>query len=194
MKNLVINNVKLTKDNTFFTSDTHFGHENIIKYANRPFENAQDMDDALIYNINQTCKPTDFLFHLGDWGWRNKERNYDLASKVNCNMILLLGNHDDSRMRICPYFLQIENYMEIIVDGQYIVLMHYPILSWNRQHKEKYSIMLHGHCHGNIFEDDQRMDVGVDCHDYVPISLATVLEKLKTNPKRIHPDHHTKKE
>ncbi len=32
----------------WFTSDTHFGHDAIRRYCNRPFASVEEMDDQLI--------------------------------------------------------------------------------------------------------------------------------------------------
>ena len=53
----------------FFTSDTHFGHSNIIKFCNRPFKNAEEMDRVLIENWNNKVPEDGLVFHLGDFGW-----------------------------------------------------------------------------------------------------------------------------
>jgi len=37
----------------FLVADMHFGHESIIKYENRPFANAEAMDNAIIINWNK---------------------------------------------------------------------------------------------------------------------------------------------
>ena len=36
----------------WFTSDTHFGHANVLKFSERPWDDIDDMNYALIENIN----------------------------------------------------------------------------------------------------------------------------------------------
>lgn len=36
----------------WFTSDTHFGHENVLKLTDRPWETIWQMNDAIVDNIN----------------------------------------------------------------------------------------------------------------------------------------------
>ena len=52
-----------TKTNIFFTSDTHFGHEAIIKFCSRPFKDAHEMDEVMINNWNNKVGPDDLIFH-----------------------------------------------------------------------------------------------------------------------------------
>lgn len=53
--------------NTFVTSDVHFGHNNIIKYCNRPFQNSDEMDITIINNWNKIVNPDDEVYILGDF-------------------------------------------------------------------------------------------------------------------------------
>ena len=79
----------------WFTADTHFGHENIIKYCNRPFKDADEMNDVLINNWNEQVVEDDTIFHLGDLCFKKFHRGKDIVTEeLNGNIILIKGNHD----------------------------------------------------------------------------------------------------
>lgn len=58
---------KFDPEHTFFTSDTHFGHANIINLCNRPFKDVNHMNDMLVENWNSVVSDDDTVFHLGDF-------------------------------------------------------------------------------------------------------------------------------
>lgn len=79
----------------FIISDTHFGHENIIRYCNRPFHSVEEMDDVLIKNWNAVVTNQDTIIHLGDFSLGKKERCVEILQKLNGKKILIKGNHDN---------------------------------------------------------------------------------------------------
>jgi len=87
--------------NTWFTSDLHLGHDNIIKYCNRPFATGDEMNKKIIYNWNQRVKSDDVVYHLGDFCFRggreggtNKAKYWE--EKLNGKIIHISGNHDNN--------------------------------------------------------------------------------------------------
>lgn len=79
----------------FGISDTHFGHEAIIKYCNRPFSNVEEMDRAMIKRWNETVSNNDIVIHLGDFALCSKERIKEITKQLNGKKILIMGNHDN---------------------------------------------------------------------------------------------------
>lgn len=79
----------------WYTSDTHFYHENIIKYCGRPFKDVNQMNEIIIRNWNERIQPNDLVYHLGDFGLFSKGREpQDILNRLNGNIHLIKGNHD----------------------------------------------------------------------------------------------------
>ena len=76
----------------FFTSDTHFNHKAIISYCSRPFESVEEMNDRLIDNWNQVVKPSDTVYHLGDFALYCNDIE-QIRKKLNGKINLIQGNH-----------------------------------------------------------------------------------------------------
>lgn len=190
--------------NTFFTSDTHFGHANIIKYCKRPFADVEEMDNTLIHNWNSIVRPEDTVYHLGDFAVGGGPAAPYLR-RLNGTIYFCLGNHD-KRLRLIKAYLDIElelqSYLnddkvklgipylrEVTVEKQEIVLCHYAMKVWNGSHKGSWQ--LYGHSHGTLPDDPNALscDVGMDCWNYFPVSMEQLRAKMKT--KAYKPvDHH----
>ena len=160
---------------TFFTSDTHFGDHRVLNLYPRPFDTVAAMDAALIERWNAVVGPEDEVWHLGDFA-RTAAIAAALLPRLNGRKHLLAGNNDPAPAT-GQGWESVAAYAELERDGAFLVLCHYPFRSWNRQHRG--AIDLHGHSHGRLKPLPRQLDVGVDVHDYRPISLAEVLAKVK---------------
>ena len=164
----------------FFTADTHFGHDAIRKHCDRPFDSVQDMDRALIANWNSRVSPRDTVYHLGDFAFKGNSRLNDYVSKLNGTIHLVKGNHDpDGDEVLSQLFASVSELCSIKIDGERIVLCHYAMRTWDRSHHGSWH--LYGHSHGTLEEDMKSLsfDVGVDCHNYFPVSFEEVKNYLR---------------
>ena len=167
----------------FFTSDTHYSHANVIKYCNRPYASAEEMDEALISNYNSVVGPNDTVWFIGDVFFCAAPTAKQILSRLNGKKKLILGNHDKMIRNQKPVQEMFEKIYpdlhEENINGTLIVMCHYPMLEWNRSHHG--SFMLHGHSHGNCKYPYPRriMDVGVDPNNYRPIEWSEVKSRLE---------------
>lgn len=177
----------------YFTSDTHFGHANIIKYSKRPFKDAREMDEALIANWNMRVRPEDQIYHLGDFGFGREEYLDKILSRLNGVKYFIRGNHDKAmKGKILDHFEWTKDYYELNVNGQKMILCHYPMVTWNKARHGSW--MLHGHCHHSLDymnEDTTRLDVGVDGFGYSPISIPQIKNIMDKKKYKVV-DHHGK--
>lgn len=169
---------------TWFTSDSHLGHGNIIRYCNRPFSSVDEMDEALIKAWNTVVAPEDDVWHLGDFAVRNAESAAGYRRRLNGRIHLVWGNHDSEQVRQAPWWASSQAMAEITVDSVRIVLCHYAMRVWNRSRRG--SLHLFGHSHGTLPGDRQSVDVGVDypAWRYRPVSLREIRRHLQTLPER----------
>ena len=134
----------------YFTSDLHFGHKNIIRFDNRPFNTVEEMDRALIKRWNAKVHDDDLVYVLGDISWYDDEKTAEILSSLKGRKILIKGNHDRIPVhgKVKRFFEEITDYKEITLEGnRHIILCHYPIVFFNRHHYGSY--MFYGHVHNS---------------------------------------------
>lgn len=178
---------------TFFTSDTHFDHKNIIQYCNRPFRNVEEMNLAMVEKWNSVISENDTVYHLGDFTLGDMRHFTRWASKLNGNIRILPGSHDhlwlkgfepSERIQVIAPLVSVE--FPEIMNGQYpqvIVLCHYSMQTWDRSHYGAWHLFGHSHC--NLAGIGLSFDVGVDCTDFVPLSLEQVASRMAHLASRV---------
>lgn len=158
----------------FFTSDTHFGSDRHIELSKRPFMNVYEMDYAFISNWNKTVFANDVVFHLGDFGEIDTMRFLNFGS-----MFYLKGNYErnDPNFLVTDSRVFVDNtpshhLMELFIGGDKVCCTHEPISDTLNTDAQFY---LFGHIHEKGMCKRNGLNVGVDAHDYTPVSLETVM-------------------
>jgi len=148
----------------WFSADQHFDHKNVIKLCDRPFNNIEQMNSALVNNWNEVVKSNDTVYVLGDFAWKNPK---PFIEWLKGNKIFIIGGHDKK--------LKGEALVEIKLNDIWFVLCHFPLYSWNKEYYG--SIHLHGHNHNNPIEYKRnRINVGVDVWNFYPVSIEKIIE------------------
>lgn len=170
----------------YFTSDTHFGHENIIQYCRRPFLNVEEMNKTLIANWNATVNNTDTIYHLGDVFMGKKSEWPAIREQLNGNIILIAGNHDPKQAR--QLFTEVYDELYIKLHNINFWLCHYPVNELDYQGRKSclrpessspFDYALCGHVHTRWLSNAHCFNVGVDVHSYRPISIEQLITLLK---------------
>lgn len=183
-------NYKFDGDKVFFTSDTHFNHTNIIQFCQRPFKNADEMNEVIIANWNSVVGKDDTIFHLGDFCLGGAAEWSKILDRLNGKIYLILGNHDLKNIRqgFIERFEHVAMSMRIEIGKKKIYLSHYPYLCFEGGYKDDVW-QLFGHVHtrpSNTGIDAGRLqylyptqlDVGVDNNSFTPLSFEQVRAKI----------------
>ena len=189
---------------TFITSDTHFFHKTTLKWDMRKRFNTQfgideqlidkkilyrdtvSMNETIISNWNSVVSKDDIVYHLGDISFSSSQQTRQILERLNGSIYLIRGNHDKMRdiNKFRDLLADVFEYKEIKYrynEKEYhIIMMHYPIASWNR--KMYGSIMLHGHSHNNYKTSGKILDVGIDTDfgNFYPIDIEKIIEYMNT--------------
>jgi calcineurin-like phosphoesterase family protein len=176
----------------WFTSDHHFGHKNIIEFSKRPFASVDEMNAEMVKRWNEKVGQDDLVYHIGDFALMSSGKVRQLRSQLNGRICLIKGNHESSALGCPDCFEWIKDYYELTVSdndahkGQrFIVLFHYAMRVWNASHYGTWH--LYGHSHGDLPDDETSLsfDVGVDSHNFYPLSyqdVKNIMSKKKWSP------------
>jgi calcineurin-like phosphoesterase family protein len=161
-----------------YCGDTHFSHNNILKYCNRPFQSIEEHDEILIQNWNKVVHNNDIVYFLGDFAWKTPDI---FLKKLNGSIVLIKGNHDYKfKYRLGDKIINIYELHSASIEGANIVMCHYCLRVWDKSHWN--SFHLYGHSHNRLPPIGKSLDVGVDGHYYTPWKHDEIIEYMKTRP------------
>jgi calcineurin-like phosphoesterase family protein len=188
----------------FWTSDHHFGHGNIIKYAGRPFASVLHMNEMMVYHWNNTVSPDDTVMILGDLVMGHAEENLGYVTRLNGHKKLIAGNHDrvwDGNTkpgyveRWQPLYeaagLEIVSHGEVyyapISKRNAVSACHFPY-DHDERHGDRFADwhpvdvgdwLIHGHVHGEWKVRGRQINVGVDVWDFKPVGDQQLLDIIE---------------
>jgi calcineurin-like phosphoesterase family protein len=160
----------------FILSDTHFCHDNILHYTDRPFRDVDEMDNIMVERWNTVVSERDRVFHLGDFTLCNKARAKNIISQLNGDITLVLGNHD--RRKTDSWWLDVgigTVYRYPIIFEGIFIMSHEPVVHINETLPY---INLHGHTHNKIIYSKQHINCCVEIDDYTPQNLDEIIGRV----------------
>jgi calcineurin-like phosphoesterase family protein len=181
---------------TFLVSDTHFGHAGVCRFTHpddatvklRPWTDPDEMDEELIRRWNDTVRPSDKVYHLGDVVINRKALS--TLARLNGDKVLIRGNHDifrDDEYRV--YFRELRAYH--VLNG--MILSHIPV---HEASIGRFGTNIHGHLHATRVKRARGVDaetgavlysneidvryhcVCVEQTDFAPILLEDVYKRI----------------
>lgn len=169
----------------YLIGDTHFDHGNIIRYTDRPFQNVEAMNTALVAGWNATVLPGDTVYFLGDWSFGRGSRPHRYwIGRLQGRIKSIKGSHDpDDRS------LAMSDFHELSHKGYRFLLIHNPdrddpkqTESQKRKLEDWHGWIIHGHKHSNDLKDypfingeQKTINVSVELIGYRPLSIERLL-------------------
>lgn len=162
---------------TWFTSDPHWGHKNILTYCQRPFQDLNEMHQAMRDRWNEVVAPSDTVWLLGDFVFGTVGWGTEILQSLAGRKHLIQGNHDRHKpsLYLRMGFETVQTHAEIVLEGLRVRMRHRPPAL-----TEEPQLTLCGHVHERWAWDPARLtlNVGVDMWDFRPISAEQVASTL----------------
>ena len=177
-------------EDVLVTSDLHLGHANVIEYTNRPFRDADQMDNALWDNLRATLEPDKVLVVVGDVAVRDglNAVTWQQIRDLDCRQRhLVIGNHDltgGGQLRAQGF----DSVWSLMVSGGEppLIWTHYPL-----HEVPDGTINIHGHVHDDPPRRTPHINVSVEQLDYAPVPLAALRALARVLVKSQYPEGNT---
>ncbi len=176
---------------TWFTSDVHLGHANIIQYSERPFDSVDDMNSRIVEGWNQQVGPDDTVFIIGDLCMGKLDDSLAVAGQLQGHKHLLPGNHDRCHPGFVGKKFDVAHWRKRYAEGAGIEVFlnlqprisvgnhrsvqfcHFPYTGDHVGEEDRYvelrpqdkgERLVHGHVHDAWIQNGRMINVGLDAH------------------------------
>lgn len=158
----------------YHTSDTHFCHNNIIRFERTQFETIEEHDDYIMSVISKTVTKNDELWHHGDVG-KMSDKVIEFFQNLPCKTVLIMGNHDKQITKCRQAFDEV--YIHPVYIHKRILLSHEP-------HPVPPGVInIHGHLHNSKLDSDQHHNISIHVFDYKLMSEKDMERLVASHPK-----------
>ena len=168
----------------YYIADTHFGHESVLRFDNRPFCSIEENDRTLIEYWNARVTNNDHIYIIGDFAYRNEKPEEWYLKRLSGKKHLIIGNHDQKLLKneaAMKYFETVEKMMHVSDGRHQICLCHYPLAEWYGFYKGHYHI--YGHIHNSendiaqfMHSRKRALNAGCMVNGYMPVTFEELVQ------------------
>jgi calcineurin-like phosphoesterase family protein len=172
----------------YFSSDWHLGHDKVLEMSKRPFDSIDKMHEHLWAQI-ESLQRGDEIYFMGDLGKYNDiifEFFNRLPKRVNFHWVV--GNHDYNYKKFESFCTSQTAMRSVKIEGNHVVLCHYPMITWDRSHYGSWQLFGHHHVnyHGTADLEKhaigKQLNVNWEFHNYKLLSEKDIVEIMATKP------------
>ena len=176
----------------YYISDTHFGHFNCIRFDNRPFASAEEMDAEIIRRWNEKVSDGDDIYFLGDLTYRSVQPAGWYLAQLKGRKHLIIGNHD-RQMLMDPESMRFWQTVDKILtitehykgNKTKVTLCHYPMVTWPGAGIGGFHVYGHVHCNlpnwlNTAFWPPGALNAGCMIINYAPATLEELIQFNKS--------------
>ncbi len=168
----------------YYTADLHFGHANVIRFDNRPFDNVDEMDRYIIDMWNARVNDDDHVYIVGDICLNNSKPVDKYLAQLKGHKHLIVGNHDGKLLKnetAVGYLDSVDDILQIDDNGRRVCMCHYPMAEWPGYYRGAWHV--YGHIHNNkndafyIMKAMERALNAACCiNNYIPVTLDELIK------------------
>jgi len=158
----------------FYISDLHIGHQNVLTLDSRPFENLEEMEDAIRNNWNSVVSKEDLVMILGDCLWIYSDKAFEYIKSLNGRKRLIRGNHDRGKSTKYKQLFEVILDYEKIKDGdRTVICSHFPMIAYDGSYNGR-NYHAYGHVHKTKEHDFIQNIINRNRCDEFPMNMYNV--------------------